>query len=213
MEDRAHPLVIAAEEGRCAVNGRRLSVFAAGLVTLAACAQGPGAAAPAGTAPATASRSTSSPPASANPSTSAREPTAAATVTRTNGAALPKVVVHKSPSCGCCALWVKHMREAGFSVDVRNTDNLEPVKKRLGVPLGEGSCHTAQVGTLVVEGHVPAGDIKRLLATNDGAKGLVLPGMPAGSPGMEMPDGRVQRYTVEKINADGSTSPFATHGE
>lgn len=105
------------------------------------------------------------------------------------------------------------MREAGFSVDVRNTDNLEPVKKRLGVPLGKGSCHTAQVGTLVVEGHVPAGDIKRLLAANDGAKGLVLPGMPPGSPGMEMPDRRVQRYTVEKVNADGSTSPFATHRE
>ncbi|GAB2519305.1 DUF411 domain-containing protein [Lysobacter humi (ex Lee et al. 2017)] len=135
------------------------------------------------------------------------------TVVASGPAALPKVVVHKSPSCGCCGLWVKHMREAGFSVDVRNTDNLEPVKKRLGVPLGKGSCHTAQVGTLVVEGHVPAGDIKRLLAANDGAKGLVLPGMPAGSPGMEMPDGRVQRYTVEKINADGSTSPFATHGE
>lgn len=195
------------------MTGRRLSVLAAGLVTLAACAQGPGAAAPAGTAPATASRSIPPAAASADAATPAPKSAKAATASPTSAAALPKVVVHKSPSCGCCALWVTHMREAGFSVDVRNTDNLEPVKKRLGVPLGKGSCHTAQVGALVVEGHVPADDIKRLLAANDGAKGLVLPGMPAGSPGMEMPDGRVQRYTVEKINADGSTSPFATHGE
>ncbi|MFZ5656213.1 MAG: DUF411 domain-containing protein [Pseudomonadota bacterium] len=127
--------------------------------------------------------------------------------------ALPKVLVHKSPSCGCCGLWVEHMRQAGFEVQVHDTDELEPIKKRLGVPLGKGSCHTAEVGGLVVEGHVPAADIKRLLAANDGARGLVLPGMPAGSPGMEMPDGRVQRYTVEKVSADGSTTPFATHGE
>lgn len=126
---------------------------------------------------------------------------------------LPHVLVHKSASCGCCGQWVEHMRNAGFTVDVRNSENLEPVKKRLGVPLGKASCHTAEVGSLVVEGHVPAEDIKRLLAANDGAKGLVLPGMPAGSPGMETPDGRLQRYTVEKINADGSTSPFAMHGE
>lgn len=195
------------------MNGRRLPVLAAGLVTLAACAQGSGGNAPAGTTPAAASRSIPQAAAPANAATPARAPAMAATASPMSAAALPKVVVHKSPSCGCCALWVKHMREAGFSVDVRNTDNLEPVKKRLGVPLGKGSCHTAEVGALVVEGHVPADDIKRLLAANDGAKGLVLPGMPAGSPGMEMPDGRVQRYTVEKINADGSTSPFATHGE
>ena len=195
------------------MNGRRLSVLAAGLVTLAGCAQGAGTSAPAGTTPAVASRSIPQAAAPANAATPARAPAIGATASPMSAAALPKVVVHKSPSCGCCALWVKHMREAGFSVDVRNTDNLEPVKKRLGVPLGKGSCHTAQVGALVVEGHVPAADIKRLLAANDGAKGLVLPGMPAGSPGMEMPDGRVQRYTVEKINADGSTSPFATHGE
>lgn len=195
------------------MNGRRLSVLAAGLVTLAACAQGSGGNAPAGTTPASVHKSAASGATPVRPGTAAPNATVEKTVAASSPAALPKVVVHKSPSCGCCALWVKHMREAGFSVDVRNTDNLEPVKKRLGVPLGKGSCHTAQVGALVVEGHVPADDIKRLLAANDGAKGLVLPGMPAGSPGMEMPDGRVQRYTVEKINADGSTSPFATHGE
>ena len=127
--------------------------------------------------------------------------------------ALPLVRVHKSASCGCCGLWVDHMRKHGFTVEVNETDDLEPIKKRLGVPLGKGSCHTAEVGRLVVEGHVPAGDVKRLLAMDGDARGLVLPGMPLGSPGMEMPDGRVQRYTVEKVNADGSTSPFATHGD
>lgn len=115
-------------------------------------------------------------------------------------AALPSAIVHKSPSCGCCAVWVKHLREGGFEVSVNNTDNLEPIKKRLGVPLGKGSCHTAQIGSLVIEGHVPIADIKRALVLKD------------GTTGMETPDGRVQRYTVEKINADGTTSPFAVHG-
>lgn len=126
---------------------------------------------------------------------------------------LPAMVVHKSPTCGCCALWIDHVRAAGFKVEVRDTDDLEPVKQRLGVPFGKGSCHTAEVGGLVVEGHVPAGDIKRLLALDDGARGLVLPGMPIGSPGMETPDGRVSRYVVERVNADGSTEPFAVHGQ
>lgn len=127
-------------------------------------------------------------------------------------ATLPKVLVHKSPTCGCCTGWVEHLRRHGFAVDVRETGALEPIRKRLGVPAGKGSCHTAEVGGLVIEGHVPAGDIKRLLASPVDARGLVLPGMPMGSPGMEMPDGREQRYTVEKVNADGSTTPFATHG-
>lgn len=127
--------------------------------------------------------------------------------------ALPLVRVHKSASCGCCTVWVEHLQKSGFKVDVNNADNLEPIKKRLGIPFGKGSCHTAEIDGLFVEGHVPAADIKRLLADRGTAKGLVLPGMPAGSPGMEMPDGRLARYTVEKVNADGSTSPFATHGE
>lgn len=128
-------------------------------------------------------------------------------------AALPLVVVHKSPSCGCCGAWVEHMREAGFAVEVRNEDNLEPVKSRLGVPLAKGSCHTAEVGGYFVEGHVPAEDVKRLLAQAPDARGLVLPGMPIGSPGMESPDGRVQPYTVELVTPEGSTRIFAQHGD
>jgi hypothetical protein len=126
--------------------------------------------------------------------------------------ALPPVVVHKSPTCGCCALWVDHMRAAGFQVEVRDTDNLNPVKESVGVPIGKGSCHTAEVGGYFVEGHVPADDIKRLLAEKPAAKGLVLPGMPMGSPGMEAPDGSVAPYTVELVARDGSTHAFAQHG-
>lgn len=125
----------------------------------------------------------------------------------------PNIVVHKSPSCGCCGSWVEHMRKAGFSVDVRDADNLEPVKKRLGIPYGKGSCHTAEVGGYFAEGHVPAEDIKRLLAERPASKGLTLPGMPAGSPGMEMPDGHIDPYTVELVNPDGSTRPFSRHGK
>lgn len=124
---------------------------------------------------------------------------------------LPPVVVHKSASCGCCSSWVEHMRKNGFEVDVRNEDNLNPIKERVGVPVGKGSCHTAEVGGYFVEGHVPADDIKRLLAEKPDAKGLVLPGMPAGSPGMEMPDGTTQPYTVELVGRDGSTTVFARH--
>lgn len=125
--------------------------------------------------------------------------------------AWPVVIVHKSPSCGCCELWVTHLRDAGFAVEVRNEDNLNPIKERVGVPYGKGSCHTAEVAGYFVEGHVPAQDIQRLLAQRSDAKGLVLPGMPTGSPGMEMPDGTQQAYTVELVQRDGTTVAFAQH--
>lgn len=127
--------------------------------------------------------------------------------------ALPLLTVTKSPSCGCCELWVEHMKEAGFPVKVVVTDNLNAVKARVGVPYGKGSCHTAEVDGYFVEGHIPAIDVKRLLAEKPDAKGLVVPGMPAGSPGMEMPDGRVQPYAVELVARDGTTSVFARHGD
>lgn len=127
--------------------------------------------------------------------------------------AMPHMVVHKTPTCGCCGAWVEHMQAAGFHVVVEEREDLEPVRKRLGVPYGKGSCHTAEVGGYFVEGHVPAADIKRLLAEKPAARGLVLPGMPIGSPGMESPDGRVQPYTVERVEADGNTTPYARHGD
>lgn len=123
----------------------------------------------------------------------------------------PLIVVHKSASCGCCGSWVEHMRKASFAVEVRDQDDINPLKERLGVPDGKASCHTAEVGGYFIEGHVPAEDVKRLLTEKPDAKGLVLPGMPMGSPGMEMPDGRTQPYTVELVHKDGSTSAFANH--
>lgn len=126
--------------------------------------------------------------------------------------ALPKVLVHKSESCGCCGAWVDHLRNAGFTVEVRNSDDLQPVKKRLGITPSMMSCHTAEVGGYFVEGHVPATDIKRLLAEKPDVKGLVLPGMPLGSPGMEVPDGRVQPYVVSSVDKQGQLSDYAHHG-
>lgn len=123
----------------------------------------------------------------------------------------PMMVVHKSATCGCCGEWVEYMQAAGFTVEVRNADNIHPVKERVGVPLTKGSCHTAEIDGYFIEGHVPADDVKRLLSERPDAKGLVLPGMPAGSPGMEMPDGRTEPYTVELVHRDGSVGPFASH--
>lgn len=126
--------------------------------------------------------------------------------------ALPRVVVHKTAACGCCHLWVEHLQQSGFPVEVHDTDDLSAVKARLGVPVGKGSCHTAEVEGYLVEGHVPASDIQRLLLQRPHARGLVLPGMPLGSPGMEVPDGRVTPYTVELVGEDGSVSAFSQHG-
>ncbi len=146
----------------------------------------------------------------------ARDPDATSTTASTQQLATPTamadtppaMVVHKTPSCGCCGLWIEHMRQAGFTVEVRDTDDLAPIKAGLGVPYGKGSCHTAEIDGYVIEGHVPAEDVRRLLTERPKARGLVLPGMPLGSPGMEMPDGRVQSYTVELVEEDGSTSTF-----
>lgn len=173
------------------------------LTTLSACARSPEPAAPAATATTDAAPNAGS---IAGTRTAAPSPTAT-----TPDPALPLVVVHKNESCGCCVLWVEHMRAAGFQVEVRNVDNLDPVKTSLGVPVGKGSCHTAEIDGYFVEGHVPADDVKRLLAQKPEAKGLVLPGMPMGSPGMEMPDGRREPYTVELVARDGTTTAFAQH--
>ena len=128
-------------------------------------------------------------------------------------ASLPPVTVYKSRSCGCCGKWVDHMRKSGFTVEVQDVDNVHPIKMRVGVPVAKGSCHTAEVAGYFLEGHVPAGDVKRLLSEKPAAKGLAVPGMPVGAPGMEVPDGRTQPYDVELVANDGSTSRFSRHGE
>lgn len=122
---------------------------------------------------------------------------------------LPVVQVYKSASCGCCSKWVDHMQANGFKVITKDMDDVTPHKQRLGVPVGLGSCHTAEVGGYLVEGHVPAADIKRLLAQKPKAKGLVSPGMPQSAPGMDMP-GKIP-YDVLLVRTDGSTVVYARH--
>lgn len=124
-------------------------------------------------------------------------------------AALPLVLVHKSPTCGCCTKWVEHLRNAGFTVQVDETDDLAPIKSRLGVPEQMASCHTAEVAGYFVEGHVPVEDIQRLLAEKPATKGLAVPGMPMGSPGMEGP--HTQPYQVMQVDAQGGTTVYAHH--
>ena len=125
---------------------------------------------------------------------------------------LPRVVAYRSPTCGCCELWVEHMRAAGFEVDVKTMSDMGAVKKEVGVPVGGGSCHTARVGPYFVEGHVPASDIKRMLAEKPDAKGLTVPGMVPGSPGMEQ-GGVSKPYDVLLVGKDGTTTVFARHGQ
>jgi hypothetical protein len=117
------------------------------------------------------------------------------------------VTVFKSPTCGCCADWVDHMRENGFAVRVRDTSDVTVVKNALGVPQPLRSCHTAQIGRYVFEGHVPADLIQRLLAERPAVHGLAVPGMPSGSPGME--NGRKDAYQVLTFDARGQTTVYA----
>ena len=117
------------------------------------------------------------------------------------------IVVYKSPTCGCCGKWVEHMEKAGFSVDVENRRDLAPIKHELGVPGRMQSCHTAKVGDYFVEGHVPAELVKQLLADKPDIKGLTVPGMPMGSPGMEGP--RKDPYNVIAIDKDGRARVYA----
>ena len=106
----------------------------------------------------------------------------------------PAILVHKDPNCSCCSGWVKHLKDAGFTVTVERTTDLQPVRKRLGVPVDLAACHTAEVDGYVLEGHVPAVAVRRLLEERPTAIGLAVPGMPAGSPGME--GGVPQPYEV-----------------
>ncbi len=144
-----------------------------------------------------------------SPTLPARDGTKASLVARK---ALLPVDVHRSPTCGCCMKWVEHLRDAGFQVRVHEHDDMQPIKKRLGVPETARSCHTAEVGGYFVEGHMPAADIKRLLGDKPQARGIAVPGMPLGSPGMEVPDGTVQPYEVQLVGRDGKTRVYARHG-
>ncbi|HEU4499838.1 MAG TPA: DUF411 domain-containing protein [Sphingomicrobium sp.] len=133
--------------------------------------------------------------------------TAAFISTAANAAQL---TVHKSPYCGCCAKWIEHVEKHGFTVKVVETEQMMAVKKKLGVPDKMASCHTSEVGGYFVEGHVPAADIKRLLAQKPKAAGIAVPGMPSGSPGMD-DGGEAQPYATILVRRDGTTAVFARH--
>lgn len=113
----------------------------------------------------------------------------------------PAIRVHKDPNCGCCSGWVRHLEAAGFSVAVREETDLQRIRKRLGVPGDLVACHTAEADGYVIEGHVPAAAIRRLLKDRPAAIGVAVPGMPTGSPGME--GGVPERYVVVLFGPSG----------
>jgi hypothetical protein len=121
-------------------------------------------------------------------------------------AAPPVVEVYKSPTCGCCEEWVKHLRANGFTVNAHDVSNPSDYRAKFGIPDQLGSCHSAKVQGYALEGHVPAADIKHLLATKPKARGLAVPGMPSGSPGMEAP--RHDAYDVVLVQDDGKASVY-----
>ncbi|HEY1017161.1 MAG TPA: DUF411 domain-containing protein [Herpetosiphonaceae bacterium] len=121
------------------------------------------------------------------------------------------MIVYKSPTCGCCHEWVAYVRRHGFAVEIRDTEEMAPLKTQHGIPLNAQSCHTALLGGYVLEGHVPAEDIEWLLAERPAITGLAVSGMPLGSPGMEMPGGQRDAFDTLAIAADGATSVFASH--
>jgi hypothetical protein len=144
----------------------------------------------------------------------------AAALTLVSGTLLQKTVlaqvttveVWKDPNCGCCHLWVEHLQAHGFMVNVRDVGNTA-ARQRLGMPEKLGSCHTATVGGYVIEGHVPAADIRRLLKERPVALGLSVPGMPIGSPGMDGPEykGRKDAFDVLLVQKDGTAKSFQAY--
>jgi hypothetical protein len=125
-------------------------------------------------------------------------------------AAAATLAVTKTASCGCCAKWVEHMRKAGFQVTVRNVQDVTPTAERLSVPAKLRSCHTSEIAGYAIEGHVPAADVKRLLAQRSKAAGIAVPGMVTGSPGMEHGDHKEPFQTI-MFDKAGRTAVFASH--
>jgi hypothetical protein len=124
----------------------------------------------------------------------------------------PKVTVYKTSSCGCCRLWVDHLKANGFDVQAMDVSaaDVRGVSKAAGLPEDGTSCHTAKIGSYVVEGHVPASDIQRLLKEKPAIAGIAAPGMPMGSPGMDQ-GGAKEAYDVVAFTKDGKMSVFAKH--
>ncbi len=148
-------------------------------------------------------------------------------LTRTGGAALlalagrrslaaavlakPTLIIYKDPSCGCCGQWIDYVRANGFAAEVHNDTAMDAVKTRLGVPASMRSCHTAQIGGYLVEGHVPVADMQRMLKERPKIMGLATPGMPMSAPGMLQPGARVMPYDVMAFQRIGSARVYAHH--
>jgi len=122
---------------------------------------------------------------------------------------LPQITVYKSPTCGCCKKWIKHLEQNGFDVQAHNSRDMFSVKQQMGITRDIQSCHTGEVNGYFIEGHVPADDIKRLIKEKPKAAGLTVPGMPMGSPGME--GNRKDAYSVLLISGDGKQEVFSKH--
>ena len=123
----------------------------------------------------------------------------------------PVIEVFKSPTCGCCSQWIDHMRANGFTVRATNRDDMTAVKASHRVPDQVQSCHTGVVDGYVIEGHVPAADVHRLLKERPAVAGVAVPGMPIGSPGMEVEGAKAQPYNVMSFDTQGVTRVFAKH--
>ncbi|MDR8391209.1 DUF411 domain-containing protein [Aliifodinibius sp. S!AR15-10] len=122
-----------------------------------------------------------------------------------------EITMYKNPGCQCCAKWADYLEANGFEVTEEASPNMQAIKSQNNVPYDMGSCHTAVIGDYVVEGHVPVEDIKNLIEEQPDAKGLAVPGMPIGSPGMEMPGRPAEAYKVFLFQEDGSRQVYAQH--
>lgn len=121
------------------------------------------------------------------------------------------ITVYKSSSCGCCAKWLDHVRDNGFEPTVHDEEDMDAIKAQLGVPVAVRSCHTALAGKYLIEGHVPASDIKRLVVEQPRVAGLAVPGMPSGTPGMAEPGAKIAGFEVLAFQLDGTTKTFARY--
>ena len=120
----------------------------------------------------------------------------------------PQMTVYKSATCGCCSKWVEHMQANGFDVKAINVDDIDKVKRERGVPADAASCHTAIVNGYIVEGHVPADAVLKVLKEKPAIAGIAVPGMPMGSPGMEVPGGQKEAFNIVAFDKAGKTSVY-----
>ncbi len=131
----------------------------------------------------------------------------------TGAQAMPEMVVYRSPTCGCCSDWVSYVEEHGYTVTVEDVQDIAVVKEEHNIPQRAWSCHTALVDGYVVEGHVPIEDIERLLSERPDVAGIAVPGMPVGSPGMEVPGAELQPFDVVTFDVAGNTEVYSTYNQ